>query len=195
MNAETINSIDLYKPAEYLLDVGFENIYNSYSNEFPEISQNNSYNFENAKEYSTKEDYNSLFFIKRPDFPYRITKNENKEIAFINEKIFSKTNENTLAKKLKLENEKIKIFDCSKNTNQNSDGISNPKLYLTKIHSDSNSNKNSSKIQQPRKYFRVDDAKKHFKVAISQFATEEINSLIKNSDLSNRFKKNSRSKF
>ena len=76
-----------------------------------------------------------------------------------------------------------------KNSNQNSDGISNPKLYLTKIHSDSKSNKNSSKFQRPRKYFRVDDAKKHFKVAISQFATEEINSLIKNTDLSNRFKK------
>ena len=40
-----------------------------------------------------------------------------------------------------------------------------------------------------RKYFRVDDAKKHFKVAISQFATEEINSLIKNSNLPKKFKK------
>ena len=149
MNAETINSIDLYKPAEYLLDVGFENIYNSYSNEFPEISQNNSKNllqdfiFPKINHETLpleEEDYNSLFFIKRPDFPDRITKNENKEIAFIKEKIFSKTNENTLAKKLKLENEKIKLFDCSKNTNQNSDGVSNPKLYPTKIHSDSNSN-------------------------------------------------------
>ena len=198
MNAETINSIDLYKPAEYLLDVGFENIYNSYSNEFPEISQNNSQSllsdfiFPKINKETLpleEEDYNSLFFIKRPDFPDRITKNENKEIAFINEKIFSKTNENTLVKKLKLENEKIKLFDCSKNTNQNSDGVSNPKLYPTKIHSDSNSNKDSSKIQQPRKYFRVDDSKKHFKIAISQFVTEENNSLIKNSDLSNRLKK------
>ena len=37
MNAESMKSIDIYNPAEYLLDVGFENIYNSYSNEFPEI--------------------------------------------------------------------------------------------------------------------------------------------------------------
>ena len=142
-----------------------------------------------------EEDYNDLFFIKRPDFPNRITKNENKKTIPTKDKIISKTNENILAKKFKLENVKIKLFDCSKNSNQNSDGISNPKLYLTKIHSDSKSNKNSSKFQRPRKYFRVDDAKKHFKVAISQFATEEINSLIKNSDLSNRFKKNSRIKF
>ena len=41
----------------------------------------------------------------------------------------------------------------------------------------------------PRKYFRVDDAKKHFKVAISQFATERLNSLIKESELPKRYKK------
>ena len=44
MNAESMNNIDIYKPAEYLLDFGFENINNSYLNEFPEISQNNSQN-------------------------------------------------------------------------------------------------------------------------------------------------------
>ena len=47
----------------------------------------------------------------------------------------------------------------------------------------SNSNSNT------RKYFRVDDAKKHFKVAISKFATETINSLIKKSKLPSRLKK------
>lgn len=41
----------------------------------------------------------------------------------------------------------------------------------------------------PRKYFRVDDAKKHFKIAINQYATKQLNSLIKNSDLPKTFKK------
>ena len=198
ITTEQMNSIDLCKPTEYLLDIGFENNRNSYLNEFSEICQNNSQNllsdfiFPKINQETLAleaEDYNALFFINSPDTPDRIIKNENKETSCTKEKLFSKSNENTLTKKLKLENEKIKLFDCSRNTNQNSDGVSNPKLYPIKIHSDSNSNNNSSKIQQPRKYFRVDDAKKHFKVAISQFATEEVNSLIKNSDLSNRFKK------
>ena len=59
---------------------------------------------------------------------------------------------------------KMKIFNCNLNPNPNPN-LSN------------------------RKYFRVDDAKKHYKVAISQFATEQINKLIKNSDLPKRFKK------
>lgn len=39
------------------------------------------------------------------------------------------------------------------------------------------------------KYFRVDSAKKHFKVAISQFATEQLNKLIKESELPKKLKK------
>ena len=46
-----------------------------------------------------------------------------------------------------------------------------------------------SKETITRKYFRVDDAKKHFKKAISQFATKELNSLIQNSELGVKFKK------
>ena len=40
-----------------------------------------------------------------------------------------------------------------------------------------------------RKYFRVEDAKKHIKKAISQFATQKLNSLIQSSELGVKFKK------
>ena len=49
--------------------------------------------------------------------------------------------------------------------------------------------KENSFKSHPRKYFRVDDAKKHFKVAISQYATETINTLIKDSGLPKKYKK------
>lgn len=45
------------------------------------------------------------------------------------------------------------------------------------------------KISKNRKFFRVDDLKKHFKVAISKFATEELNLLIEKSDLPRKLKK------
>ena len=46
-----------------------------------------------------------------------------------------------------------------------------------------------TKISKNRKFFRVDDSKKHFKVAISKFATEELNFLIKKSDLPKKLKR------
>ena len=46
-----------------------------------------------------------------------------------------------------------------------------------------------SKKSGSRKYFRVEDAKKHIKKAISQFATQELNRLIKSSELGTKFKK------
>ena len=198
INTEQMNDIEVYKSAEFLLDNGFESNQNSYLSEFPEISQNNSQHlisdfiFPKINQDTLpleEEDYNALFFIKPPDFQDKKKEKENKENAFTKGKIISKNNENSIAKQFKLENEKNELFNCNRNTNQNSDNISNLKSHPIKVLKDSYSNKNSSKNQQPRKYFRVDDAKKHFKVAISQFATEEINSLIKNSDLSKRFKK------
>ena len=45
------------------------------------------------------------------------------------------------------------------------------------------------KSSKNRKFFRVDDSKKHFKVAISKFATEELNLLIAKSDLPKKLKK------
>ena len=78
------------------------------------------------------------------------------------QKILNAT-ENNSNKKDKIE--KIKLFDCNLNPNP------------------------SSNLSPNRKYFRVDDAKKHYKVAISQFATEQINKLIKNSNLPKSFKK------
>lgn len=41
----------------------------------------------------------------------------------------------------------------------------------------------TAEISKKRKFFRVDDSKKHFKVAINKFATEELNLLIKKSGL------------
>ena len=46
-----------------------------------------------------------------------------------------------------------------------------------------------SKNNNKNKYFRVDSAKKHFKVAVSQFFTEQINFLIKKSKLPKKLKK------
>ena len=54
---------------------------------------------------------------------------------------------------------------------------------------DLNNEIKQEKVNDLKYMFRVDDAKKHYKVAISQFATEKINKLIKNSDLPKRFKK------
>lgn len=79
--------------------------------------------------------------------------------------------------------EENKIFNCTKNQlpkiEPSSSGIPNPNL--------------NPKIEKTnfksRKYFRVDDAKKHFKVAISKFATEKVNSLIQESVLPKRLKK------
>ena len=78
------------------------------------------------------------------------------------QKILSPT-KNSSHKKDKIE--KIKLFDCNLNPNP------------------------SSNLCPNRKYFRVDDAKKHYKVAISQFVTEQINKLIKNSNLPKILKK------
>ena len=46
-----------------------------------------------------------------------------------------------------------------------------------------------SKNNNKNKYFRVDSAKIHFKVAVSQFFTEQINFLIKKSKLPKKLKK------
>ena len=77
----------------------------------------------------------------------------------------------------KKENNKIKnIFKCN----------IIPKDNLSPNNYDSFS---PNSVNYQSKIFRVDAAKKHFKVAISKYGTKEINSLIKNSDLHNRYKK------
>lgn len=48
---------------------------------------------------------------------------------------------------------------------------------------------NSKDIPKKRKYFRVDDAKIHFKVAINKFALNKLNLMINKSCLSNKLKK------
>ena len=81
--------------------------------------------------------------------------------------------------------ENTKPFNCMKNQKINfeneSKNISSPIINIS-------SNSNNDKFK-PRKYFRVDDAKKHFKVAISQFASELLNNLIEESELPKRLKK------
>ena len=63
------------------------------------------------------------------------------------------------------------------------------KLFTSTPQNNMNINLNFNFKSEPRKCFRVDDAKKHFKVSISKYATEEINNLIKDSDLPKRLKK------
>ena len=116
--------------------------------------------------------FNSLFPIKKPDLSeknenilFDINNISNKEKEKDEKNI--KNKENSSDKKQINNIRKIKIFNC--NTNP-----------CSKINS-SNSPTNG--------YFRVDNAKSLYKVAIIQFATEEINRLIKESDLPKRLKK------
>ena len=85
--------------------------------------------------------------------------------------------------KLDSKNEENKLFNCTKAQLENIEqsSLGSPNLNFNPNIEISNS--------KSRKYFRVDDAKKHFKVAISKFATEKLNSLIKESDLPKRLKK------
>jgi hypothetical protein len=94
----------------------------------------------------------------------------------------------------KIRNQETKV---TKNTTKLDSKIEENKLFnytknqLPKIEPSSSGipNPNFNPNSKSRKYFRVDDAKKHFKVAISKFATEKVNSLIQESNLPKRLKK------
>ena len=134
------------------------------------------------QEKNLEEDYENILYInKQSNLKKEIEKN------LIDNKSSSKEKESNDFHEVQntLEKEKLKLFNCDQVHifNITYDPISN---FETRPSSNSNINLNNSK---PRKYFRVDDAKKHFKVAISQFATQKLNSLIKKSILPNKYKK------
>ena len=116
--------------------------------------------------------FNSLFPIKKPDLSeknenilFDINNISNKEKEKHEKNI--KNKENSSDKKQINNIKKIKIFNCNTNPCSNINSSNSPTSG----------------------YFRVDNAKSLYKVAISQFATKEINRLIKKSDLPKRLKK------
>lgn len=108
-------------------------------------------------------------------------KNSNNNLNFLEEKI----PENISEGKLELNSENTKTFNSIKYLNLNNQ--EKPKNISNLLIEVSPNYKNIE--FKPRKYFRVDDAKKHFKVAISHFAKEQLNILIKESDLPKHLKK------
>ena len=115
---------------------------------------------------------NSLFPIKKPDLSeknenilFDINNISNKEKEKDEKNI--KNKENSSDKKQINNIRKIKIFNCNTNPCSNINSSNSPTSG----------------------YFRVDNAKSLYKVAISQFATEKINRLIKKSDLPKRLKR------
>ena len=133
---------------------------------------------------SVKED---PFYLKMPDIPdipcipdksaedNKVTNAEKKNIVQEEEepKRVMDSTDSTEKKDIK------KLIFATKKPNENEE-MTCPNLR----RDDDDENKSGS-----RKYFRVEDAKKHIKKAISQFATQELNRLIKNSDLGVKFKK------
>ena len=98
----------------------------------------------------------------------------------------------------------ISLFNFPEETDnfllQNLPSTDNPSLtFIKKTEEINTENKNDSDSYKNKfeiipkgnimKYFRVDSAKKHFKVAVSQFATEQLNLLIKKSKLPKKLKK------
>lgn len=98
----------------------------------------------------------------------------------------------------------ISLFNFPEETDnfllQNLPSTDNPsRTFIKKSEEINTENKNDSDSYKNKfeiipkgnimKYFRVDSAKKHFKVAVSQFATEQLNLLIKKSKLPKKLKK------
>jgi len=101
-----------------------------------------------------------------------------------------------IAKKITSEEEESKKAIDSTESSDKKEKIEIKKLVFStqklsgneETHANSSIDEDQSKSGS-RKYFRVEDAKKHIKKAISQFATQELNSLIQNSELGVKFKK------
>jgi hypothetical protein len=127
-------------------------------------------------------------YLKMPDIldiPYIPHKQfEDKKVA------------NTIKKNILEEEDPKKDIDSTEST-EKKDKIEIKKLiFSTKKPTEDEETHPISKIDDivnksggNRKYFRVEDAKKHIKKAISQFATQELNRLIQSSELGVKFKK------
>jgi hypothetical protein len=97
---------------------------------------------------------------------------------------------------LQEEKEPKRVIDSTESTERKDKIEIKKMIFSTKkpneneeTHPNSRKDDDDVKKSVSRKYFRVEDAKKHIKKAISQFATEELNRLIKNSELGAKFKK------
>jgi hypothetical protein len=107
-------------------------------------------------------------------------------------KVVSKAKKNILQE----EEETKRVIDSTESTERKDKIEIKKMIFSTKKPNENeethpNSKKDDGDIKEcgSRKYFRVEDAKKHIKKAISQFATQELNRLIKNSELGAKFKK------
>ena len=180
---DTTTAFDEEKSDDWNLEEGYKNNPNLSLNDSLYIDTNNNTQLIEilsdkkclSLDEENEENDISLFILKQPCCISEKSENlildaKNPSIKegdkMFNKKSFKKilsSTENSADKKDKIE--KIKLFDCNLNPNP------------------------SSNLNPNRKYFRVDDAKKHYKIAISQFATEQINKLIINSNLPKRFKK------
>ena len=107
-------------------------------------------------------------------------------------KVVSKAKKNILQE----EEETKRVIDSTESTERKDKIEIKKMIFATKklneneeTHPNSRKDDDDSKKSGSRKYFRVEDAKKHIKKAISQFATQELNRLIKSSELGTKFKK------
>ena len=156
-----------------------------------------------GEEYDNIIDYDNIMDNSYTKFNiFSLNKNEdededeeskNYKILPLKEKLdLSKKNENIILdinyisnkEKEKSENNINKIENSSDKKETNN--IKKHKIFKCCSNPCSNINSFNS---PSRRNFRVDNTKRLYKVAISKFATEKINNLIKNSDLSPRLKK------
>ena len=140
---------------------------------------------------TVKEENNSIDYLSKPYF---------QNIEFENEQMISEDSiKSSVIEGEIIVQEQKKLLNSTKNSSDKNEieaikYRTNTTNIAFKFISNSDQSPNLSSKENnfkahPRKYFRVDDAKKHFKKAISQYATEEINSLIKKSDLPKKLKK------
>ena len=128
-------------------------------------------------------DFKKLNILDMPNIPDKSTEDK---------KVVSKAKKNIL----KEEEETKRIIDSTESTERKDKIEIKKMIFSTKkpneneeTHPNSRKDDDDVKKSVSRKYFRVEDAKKHIKKAISQFATEELNRLIKISELGAKFKK------
>ena len=122
----------------------------------------------------------------------------NKENEY-SENLFNfKINDKFIFDDINLSNDEFKdIYQIPKKATNSSENGDIKTFLFKKTHKDDSSSKSShlaifnpkDKKSTIRKFFRVEDAKKHFKVAINNYATEQLNALIKQSELPNKYKK------
>ena len=129
-------------------------------------------NYPNISIYENDTDNPNFFFQPPPDLP-----NQNQNLNDMSLFNFSE------------EFDKIYFPNLSSSENLSSSFFK--KQEEINIENESHKNKFEiiSKNNNKNKYFRVDSAKIHFKVAVSQFFTEQINFLIKKSKLPKKLKK------